>query len=80
MVNVLSFNFDQCFGPFTMVFVEGSYKTGHFWHLPKHLFRSPSSQKCITYEGDRLFANIQKKIFFISEIIASENVAINILY
>ena len=30
MVNALSFNFDQCFGPFTMLFLEGPSKTGHF--------------------------------------------------
>ena len=32
MVNVLSFSFEQCFGPFTMLVVKGSSETGLFTH------------------------------------------------
>ena len=33
MVKVLPLTFQQCFGPFTMLLVEGSYETGLFRHL-----------------------------------------------
>ena len=62
MVKVLSFNFDQFFGPITMLFVEGFSETGHFWHLPNRVFRSPQFQKYISYEGHRFAKNVQNWI------------------
>ena len=41
MVKFMSFSFEQCFGPFTMLLVEGSCETGLFRHLANHVFRSP---------------------------------------
>ena len=31
----------QIFGPFPVLFVEGSFQTGLFRHLPNHVFRRP---------------------------------------
>ena len=88
MVKALSFSFEQCFGPFTMLLVEGSFETRLFRHLSNHVSRSPEVQKYIGYEDHLLFImfklnlnleNAKKnyKIFFVSEIFASEKVAIN---
>ena len=41
MVKVLSFSFEQCFGPFNMLLVEGLSERGLFRHLSNHVFRSP---------------------------------------
>ena len=38
MVKVLSFRFQQCFGPITMFLVKGSSETGLFRHLSNHVF------------------------------------------
>ena len=51
MVKVLSFLFQQCFAPFTMLLVEGSSETGLFRHLYNHIFRRWQVQKYISYEG-----------------------------
>ena len=40
MVKVLSFRSQQCFGPFTMFLVEGSFKIGLFRQLSNHVFPS----------------------------------------
>ena len=41
MVKVLSTSFEQCFDPFTILLVKGSFETGLFRRLSKHVFRSP---------------------------------------
>ena len=48
MVKLLPFRFQQCFGAFTMLLVDGSSETGLFIHLTKHVFWSPSVQKYIS--------------------------------
>ena len=78
-----------------MLLVEVSSETGFFIHLSNHIFRSPSVQKYISYEGHIFFENVQnwiyisklqkkkkkkQKKFLLSEIIASQYVAINCLY
>ena len=45
MVKLLPFRFQQCFGAFTMLLVDGSSETGLFIHLTKHVFWSLSVQK-----------------------------------
>ena len=89
MVKVLSFSFKQCFVSFTKVLNKGSSKTGLFRHLSNDVLKSPRVQKYIRYEGHLFFKkflkfslsleNVKKKhkLFFVSEVIASENVAIN---
>ena len=88
MVKALSFSFEQCFGPFTMLLVEGSFEMRLFRDLSNHVSRSPEVQKYIGYEDHLVFImfklnlnleNAKKnyKIFFVSEIFASEKVAIN---
>ena len=47
MVKVLSFRFQQCFGPFTMWLLEGSSERGLFRHLSNHVFENPSVKKYI---------------------------------
>ena len=88
MVKALSFSFEQCFGPFTMLLVEGSFEMRLFRDLSNHVSRSPEVQKYIGYEDHLLFImfklnlnleNVNKNynIFFVSEIFASEKVATN---
>ena len=88
MVKALSFSFEQCFGPFTMLLVEGSFEMRLFRDLSNHVSRSPEVQKYIGYEDHLVFImfklnlnleNAKKnyKIFFVSEIFGSEKVAIN---
>ena len=93
MVKVLSFRFQQSFGPFTMLLVKGSSKTGLLRHLSNHVFRSPYAQKYISHEAHAFFNMFKikfkfgkckkkkkmEKIFFVFEIIASEHVAKNCL-
>ena len=62
---------------------------GLFRHLSNHVFRSLVVQKYVSYEGHLLFENVEncilivkmenkiQKIFLVSEIKASENIAIN---
>ena len=45
MVKVLSFRFQQCLGPFTMLLVECSSEMGLFIHLYSQVFQSPQSKK-----------------------------------
>ena len=59
MVKVLSFRFQQSFGQFTMLLVEGSSETGVFRHLSNHVFRSPYVQENIRYEGYLFFEYVQ---------------------
>ena len=91
VVKVLPFSFEQCFGPFTILLVKGSSKTGLFSHLFNHVLRSPSVQKDTNYQRQFFFKcsklnlnleNAKKKstLFFVSEINASENVAISCLW
>ena len=75
-----------------MLLVEGSSDTGLFRKLSKQVFRSPEVQKYISYTGHLFFENVQnwiyvsemqeriEKKFFVSEIIASEDIAITCLY
>ena len=37
MVKVLSFSYEHCFGPFTMLLVEGPTEMRLFRHLPNYL-------------------------------------------
>ena len=60
MAKVLSFRFQQCFGQFTMLLVEGSSETTLLRRLSDHVFRSPSVQKYMCYEGHPFFENFQK--------------------
>ena len=55
MVKVLSFRFQQSFGPFTMLLVKGSSETELLRHLSNHVFRSPYAQKYISHEAHVLF-------------------------
>ena len=59
MVRVLSFRFQQRFGPFTMFLVKGSSETGLLRDLPNHAFGSPLLRKYITYEGHLFFDNVE---------------------
>ena len=60
---VQPWRFQRCFGPFTMLLVEESFKMGLFRHLSNHIFRSPYFEKYISY-GDHLFVqNIQNLIY-----------------
>ena len=91
MVKVLRFKFQQCFGPFILLLVGGSSQTGLFRHLSNQVFKNPQVQKYMSAEGDLFFKMVKiesrfrkckknlKKYFF-SEIIASEDVAINSVY
>ena len=62
MVKVLSFGFEQCFGPFTMFFVEVSPERGLFRHLSNHVCWSPYVQKDISYDGHVFFDNVKNSI------------------
>ena len=57
---VLSFSFEQCFGPFIMLLVEGSSETGLFRHLSNHVFPSSSVPKYISYEDQLFFWKVSK--------------------
>ena len=90
MVKVLSFSFEQCFGLFTMFLWKGALK----WvFLDIYLttffaarnFQNTSAVRVIFFLKicKIEFQTIKKKIhkiFFVSEIIASKNVAIDCLY
>ena len=60
IVKVLSFSFEQCFGPFTILLVEGSSETRLFSRLPNHILRGPSGQKYISYQGHLVFEKVMK--------------------
>ena len=60
MVKVLSFSFQQFFGPFTVLLVEGSSETGLLRHLSNHVLRSPYVQKYISSDGHLLFLKMLK--------------------
>ena len=60
MVKLLSFRFQQCFSPFTMLLVERPSKKGLFGHLSNHVFRSPSVRIYISYEGHLFFWKCSK--------------------
>ena len=72
-----------------MLIIKGSSEMGLFRHLSNHVFRSLVVQKYVSYEGHLLFENVEncilivkmenkiQKIFLVSEIKASENIAIN---
>ena len=83
MVKVLSFRFDQCFGPFTMLVVKGSSEMGLFRHLSNNVFLSPAMRVIFSlkmFKIESKFLKIKKKIkimFFVSQIIASGNFEIN---
>ena len=62
MLKILSFRFQQCFLPFTMLLLEGSSKIGLFRHLSNHVFRSPYVQKYICYGSVFFFENVQNQI------------------
>ena len=62
MVRVLSIRFQQCFGVFMMLLVDGSSETGLFRHLSNHVFRIPLVQKSIGYQGHLFSQNVQNWI------------------
>ena len=87
----MSFSFAICFGPFTMLLVERSSETGlldvyltTFFRVCK--LKNTSALRVIFFENIQNWIIISKfqkniqKIFFVYEIIASENVALNCLY
>ena len=92
MVKVLSFRFQQCFGPFTMLLVEGSSERDFldiylttFFGVRK--FKNTSAMRVIFLfkmlkieSRSRKCENKMQKKSFLSEIIASEDVAINCLH
>ena len=90
MVKVLSFSFQQCFSPFSMLLVEGSPETRLFYlttHFRGRKFENTSAMRVIyclkIFEIECKFRKCKKiieRIFFVSEITASKNVAINCLY
>ena len=59
MAKVLSLRFQQCFGPFTMLLVEGSSERALFRPLSYNVFRSPLAQKYISHEGHLFFEKVQ---------------------
>ena len=93
MLKVLSFGFDMFFSPFTMLLVKGLFETGLFRHLSNYVYWSRKVQKYISYKGhlflkmfklESKFRKLKKttkiqQIFFVSEIITSDNIAINCL-
>ena len=62
MVKVLSLRFQQCFGPISMLLVEGSSETELFRLWFNQVFRTTKVQKYITYEGHLFFENFQNEI------------------
>ena len=60
MLKVLYFRFQQCFRPFTVLFVEGSSELRLFRHLSNNVFRSPYVQKYMSYEGHSFFWKCSK--------------------
>ena len=54
----LSFSFEQCFGQFSMLLVQGSSETRLLRHLSKNVFRSPQVQKYIPFECDLSFEKV----------------------
>ena len=92
MAKVLPLRFQQCFGSFTMLLDKGSSKARLLRHLSNHSFGIPLVQKYISHEGQSFFlkmfkiesgflkcANKIRRKSFVSEILASEDVAINCL-
>ena len=67
MVKFVSFRFQHCLIPFTMLLVEGSSETQLFRDLSNNVFRNPYSRKYISYEGRLFFENVQN-LMFISKI------------
>ena len=57
---MLLFRFQQRFGVFTMLLIEGSSDERLFRHLCNHVFRSPENQKYISYEGHLFFWKYSK--------------------
>ena len=49
MVKALALRLNQCFGPFTMLPVEGSSRTGVFRDSSNHIFRGRQFRKYISY-------------------------------
>ena len=91
MIKTLLLRLKQCFGPFTMLPVEGSSETELFRHSSNHVFRSLYFCKYINYEGHRFlkmfkiackFKNLQEysEKLFASGINASDLEALNCLY
>ena len=91
MEKVLSLRFQQCFGPFTMLFVGGSSESGLFRHLSNRFFgvrrfKNTSAVRVIfflkLFKIESKFWRGKKKIwnfFLVSEINSSENVLVNCL-
>ena len=59
MGKVLSFSSEQYFNPFSTLLVERSSEKGLFKHLSNNFFPSPYVEKCINYEGQLFFENVQ---------------------
>ena len=92
MVKVALCRFQQSLGAFTMFVVEDTSKMGFYRHSFNHVFRRRYFGKYIGYEEHLLVENVQNLIViskmqrkiqkksFVSQIIVSELVALNILY
>ena len=52
ILKVLSLILNQCFGPFTMLPLEGSSQAGAFRHLSNYVLRGRYIRKYISYEGN----------------------------
>ena len=50
IIKALSLRLNQCFGQFTLSYVDGSSQTGPFRLLSKHVFRCRQFRKYISYE------------------------------
>ena len=62
MEKVISFRFQQCFSPITMLFVEESSEAALFRLLSNHVFGGPQVQKYISYEGHLFLGNVPNEI------------------
>ena len=59
MVKALSFRFQKCFGPFTMLLVEGSSETGLFRSLSNHVFGVRKFKNTSAMSVSLFFQNVQ---------------------
>ena len=62
MIEVLSYRFQECLGPFTILLVKGSSETGLFGYLYNPAFRSLLFWKYKTYDDYHFFQNVENLI------------------
>ena len=92
MIKGLLCRFQQCFGAFTMLLVEGSSETGLFRHLSNDVFGVRNFENTKAVRVISFFQNVQNLIWisrmpqkieknvFVSDIIPSELVSLNSPY